>query len=122
MNKGRLALPPRKAVQHHPLLNYCRCLLERRESDLSTDHIKQHQFSPCRGWVCAFWQHTKINRDGIVLPVLHDTIAGGDDAKHPARVMVGNALWCFSEVNFLRRSKPREQAQTKAVSNLCQGS
>lgn len=69
---------------------------------------------------CAVLQHVEINRDGVVLlPVLHNAVAGGDDTKHPARVMVGNALRCFSEADFLRRKIPREQTKMKTIGDRC---
>lgn len=53
------------------------------------------------------------------VPVVHKTVARGDDTEHPASVMVGDALRCLPEADFLqattRRNSRQEHLQAFAV-------
>lgn len=42
-------------------------------------------------------------------PVVYETVAGGDNTENPAGVMMGDALRCFSKVDFLQTNKRKRQ-------------
>lgn len=70
--------------------------------DTNTDALLTANSAPRRSISCVPQKgSTRVNVEIVGIPILDGAVAGGDDAEHPARLVVGDALGSFSEAHFL---------------------